>query len=144
MKKSSTTVGESPSLQIDAKIRELNDWRGETLSHVRTLVKQADPLSTEEFKWRGAPVWSHDGDLCLAMEFKDKVKVTFPWGAMLPDPDKLFNNELEGKQWRAIDIYENDKINEKALKALVRAAVDFNYYKASAKPAAKSRTRKAV
>ena len=144
MKKSATTGGESPSQLIDAKIKELDDWRGKTLSHVRTLVKQADPLSTEEFKWRGAPVWSHDGDLCLAMEFKDKVKVTFPWGAMLPDPDKLFNNELEGKQWRAIDIFENDKINEKALKALVRAAVDFNHNKASAKPATKSRTRKAV
>jgi hypothetical protein len=135
---------ESPSRQIDASIKELNDWRGKTLSHVRTLIKQADPDLTEEIKWRGAPVWSHDGNLCLAVAFKDKVKVTFPWGAMLPDPDKLFNNELEGKQWRAIDIYQNDKINEKGLKALVRAAVDFNQNKASAKPATKPRTRKAA
>jgi hypothetical protein len=138
------TKVESPSHLIDAKIKELGDWRGRTFSQVRALIKQADPVATEELKWRGAPVWSHDGNFCLAMEFKDKVKVTFPWGAMLPDPDKLFNNELEGKQWRAIDIFENDKINEKALKALVRAAVDFNHTKVGAKPAAKARTRKAV
>jgi hypothetical protein len=138
------TNDESPSRQIDAKIKGLGDWRGKTLSHLRTLIKQADPIATEDIKWRGAVVWSHDGNFCLAMEFKDKVKVTFPWGAMLPDPDKLFNNELEGKQWRAIDIYENDKINEKGLKALVRAAVDFNHTKVGAKPAAKARTRKAV
>lgn len=143
-KKGATTKGESPSRLIDASIKELDDWRGKTLSHVRALIKQADPVITEDLKWRGAPVWSADGNLCLAMAFKDKVKVTFPWGAMLPDPDKLFNNELEGKQWRAIDIFENDKINEKALKALVRAAIDFNHNKASAKPATKSRTRKAV
>ncbi len=132
------------SEQIDEMIAGLTDWRGPAFARIRKIILEADPVITEEVKWRGAPVWSHDGNLCLAMPFKGKVKVTFPWGAMLPDPDKLFNNELEGKQWRAIDIFENDKINEKALKALVRAAADFNHNKASAKPATKSRTRKAV
>jgi len=132
------------SEQIDEMIAGLTDWRGPVFARIRKIILKADPVITEEIKWRGAPVWSHDGNLCLAVAFKDKVKVTFPWGAMLPDPGKLFNNELEGKQWRAIDIFENDKINEKALKALVRAAVDFNHNIASAKPATKSRTRKAV
>lgn len=130
--------------QIDEMIAGLTDWRGPAFARIRKIILTADPVITEEVKWRGAPVWSHDGNLCLAVAFKDKVKVTFPWGAMLPDPDKLFNNELEGKQWRAIDIFEDDKIKEKALKALVRAAVDFNHNQASAKPATKSRTRKAV
>ena len=132
------------SEQIDEMIAGLTDWRGPAFARIRKIILKADPVITEEVKWRGAPVWSHDGNVCLAVAFKGKVKVTFPWGAMLPDPDKVFNNELEGKQWRAIDIFENDKINEKALKALVRAAVDFNHNKASAKPATKSRTRKAV
>ena len=132
------------SEQIDKMIAGLTDWRGPAFARIRKIILQADPLITEEVKWRGAPVWSHDGNLCLAVAFKGKVKVTFPWGAMLPDPDKLFNSELEGKQWRAIDIFENDKINEKALKAMVHAAFEFYHSKASAKPATKSRTRKAV
>ena len=132
------------SEQIDEMIAGLTDWRGPVFDRIRKIILQADPAITEEVKWRGAPVWSHDGNLCLAVAFKGKVKVTFPWGAMLPDPDKLFNNELGGKQWRAIDIFENDKINEKALKAIVRAAVDFNHNKAGAKAATKSRTPKAV
>ena len=127
------------SEQIDKMIAGLTDWRGPVFARLRKIILEADPAITEEVKWRGAPVWSHDGNLCLACAFKGKVKVTFPWGAMLPDPEKLFNNELEGKQWRAIDIFQNDKINEKALKALVRAAADFNHNKAGAKPAAKSR-----
>lgn len=130
------------SEQIDEMIAGLTDWRGPVFARIRKIILKADPVITEEVKWRGAPVWSHDGNVCLAVAFKGKVKVTFPWGAMLPDPDKVFNNELEGKQWRAIDIFENDEINEKALKALVRAAADFNHNKASAKPATKSRTRK--
>jgi hypothetical protein len=132
------------SEQIDKMIAGLTDWRGPAFARIRKIILKANPVITEEVKWRGAPVWSHDGNLCLAVAFKAKVKVTFPWGAMLPDPDKLFNSELEGKQWRAIDIFENDKIDEKALKALVLAAIDFNHNKASTKPATKSRTRKAV
>jgi hypothetical protein len=134
------TAGE----QIDKMIAGLTDWRGPVFGRIRKVIHEADPVIAEEVKWRGAPVWSHDGNLCLAVAFKDKVKVTFPWGAKLPDPDKLFNNGLEGRQWRAIDVFQKDKINEKALKALVRAAVDFNHNKAGAKPPAKSRTRKAV
>jgi hypothetical protein len=130
--------------QIDEMIAGLTDWRGPAFARIRKIILQADPLITEEVKWRGAPVWSHDGQLCLASAFKGKVKVTFPWGAMLPDPDKLFNSELEGKQWRAIDVLENDKINEKALKAMVHAAFDFNRNKGSAKLATKSRTKKTV
>ena len=132
------------SEQIDKMIAGLNDWRGPVFARLRKTIREADPAITEEVKWRGAPVWSHDGNLCLAAAFKDKVKVTFPSGAMLPDPDKLFNSELGGAKWRAIDIFEHDKINEKALKALVRAAMDFNHKKSGAKPAAKSRTRKSV
>lgn len=134
----------SASKQIDEMIDGLTDWRGPVFARIRKTILEADPAITEDVKWRGAPVWSHDGNLCLAMAFKDKVKVTFSLGAMLPDPNKLFNNGLEGKQWRAIDIFENDKINEKALKALVRAAVSFNHNKASTKSATKSRKRKAV
>ena len=131
------------SEQIDEMIAGLTDWRGPVFARIRKVILSADPVITEEVKWRGAPVWSHDGNLCLASAFKGKVKVTFSWGAMLPDPDKVFNAELEGKQWRAIDILENDKINEKGLTALVHAAADFNHKKAGAKPAAKSRPRKA-
>jgi hypothetical protein len=127
------------SEQIDEMITGLTDWRGTAFARIRKIILQADPLITEAVKWRGAPVWSHEGNLCLAVAFKGKVKVTFPWGAMLPDPDKLFNSELEGKQWRAIDIFENDKINEKALKAMVRAAFDYYHSKGVAKPATKSR-----
>ena len=134
----------SASEQIDEMIAGLTDWRGQVFARVRKIILQADPAVTEDVKWRGAPVWSHDGQLCLASAFKGKVKVTFPWGAMLPDPDKLFNSELDGKQWRAIDILENGKIDEKALKAMVRAAADFNHKKTSEKPAAKSRAKKSV
>jgi hypothetical protein len=134
----------SASEQIDEMIAGLTDWRGPVFARVRKIILQADPAITEEVKWRGAPVWSHDGQLCLGSAFKGKVKVTFPWGAMLPDPDKLFNAELEGKQWRAIDILENDTINEKALKAMVRAAAELNHNKAGAKPVTKSRARKSV
>lgn len=132
------------SEQIDKMIAGLTDWRGPVFARIRRIVCEADPALTEDVKWRGAPVWSHTGNLCLAVAFKDKVKVTFPWGAMLPDPDKLFNTGLEGGQWRAIDIFQNDTINEKALKALVRAAAEFNRTKAGAKPAAKPRARKSA
>jgi hypothetical protein len=131
------------SKQIDEMIAGLTDWRGQVFARIRKAILQADPAITEEVKWRGAPVWSLDGNICLAMAFKDKVKVTFSSGAKFPDPDKLFNNGLDGKQWRAIDISENDKINEKALKALVRAAIGYNHIKAGVKPAAKSHKRKA-
>jgi hypothetical protein len=136
----------SASEQIDEMIAGLTDWRGTVFARIRAIILKADPAITEEVKWRGAPVWSHDGNVCLAAAFKGKVKVTFPSGAMLPDPDKLFNAELEGKQWRAIDILENDTVDEKALKAMVRAAAEFNHgksdTKAGAKPAAKSGARK--
>lgn len=121
------------SKQIDKMIAGLKDWRGRAMAEIRDVIRKADPLITEDVKWRGAPVWSRDGNVCLAMAFKDKVKMTFPNGALLPDPDELFNNGLEGKQWRAIDIYENDKINKKALKTLVLAAVEFNLNKSAKK-----------
>lgn len=114
------------SEQIDELIAKLSDWRGVTIANIRKIIKDADPEIVEEWKWRGAPVWSHDGLVCLAVPFKDKVKLTFPQGAHLTDADKLFNNELEGKQWRAIDIYKDDKINEASLKTLIKAAVDYN------------------
>jgi len=128
--------------QIDKMIADLDDWRGPAFGRIRRIILKADPGITEEVKWRGAPVWSLDGNLCLAMAFKDKVKMTFPRGAKLADPHKLFNNGLGGKEWRAIDISEKDKIDEKALTALVRAAAAFNRAKAGAKPAEKSRKRK--
>jgi hypothetical protein len=111
---------------IDARIRELDDWRGETLSRLRTLVKQADPEVVEEWKWRGTPVWSHDGMICTGETYKSVVKMTFAKGASLNDPSGLFNSSLEGNVRRAIDFHEGDKIDEKALKALVRAAVALN------------------
>ena len=111
---------------IDDVIANLNDWRGTTLANIRKIVHEADPETTEESKWMGTPVWSHDGIVCLAKAFKDKVKMTFPNGAHLADPDKLFNSELEGKEWRAIDIYKGDKINESSLKILIRSAMDYN------------------
>jgi hypothetical protein len=122
---------------IDGLITNLADWRGATLAHIRKTILDADPGIVEELKWMGTPVWSHDGIVCLAKAFKNKVKVTFYEGASLPDPEKLFNSELEGKQWRAIDLYEADTINEEALKGLIRAAVDHNH--AKAKPAGKPR-----
>jgi hypothetical protein len=118
--------GESPSQLIDARIKELSDWRGKTLARVRTLIKQADPEAIEEWKWRGVPVWSHAGIICTGETYKNVVKLTFAKGASLQDPSGLFNSSLEGNTRRAIDIHEGDKIDEKALQALVRAAVALN------------------
>ncbi|MGE3871559.1 MAG: DUF1801 domain-containing protein [Parvibaculaceae bacterium] len=128
-KKSSAKAGkttESPTRLIDARIRELADWRGETLARVRAVIKEADPAVVEEWKWRGVPVWSHAGIICTGETYKAVVKLTFAKGAALADPAKLFNSSLEGNTRRAIDIHENDKIDEKALKALIRAAVALN------------------
>jgi hypothetical protein len=123
--------GEDPPFQlIDARIKELKDWRGETLARVRTLIKQADPEVVEEWKWRGVPVWSHAGIICTGETYKNVVKMTFAKGASLKDPSSLFNSSLEGNTRRAIDIREGDKIDEKALKALIRAAVTLNKSKA--------------
>jgi hypothetical protein len=126
MKKSAAIKGESPSLRIDERIAELNDWRGKTLSRVRALIKQADTEVVEEWKWRGVPVWSHDGIVCTGETYKTAVKLTFFKGALLKDPSGLFTSSLEGNIRRAIDIREGDKIDEKALKALVRDAVALN------------------
>lgn len=117
---------ESPSKLIDARIKELGDWRGDTLSKIRTLIKQAVPEVTEEWKWRGVPVWYQDGMICTGETYKDKVKVTFAKGAKLKDPSKLFNSSLDGNVRRAIDLSEGDKINATAFKALIRAAVALN------------------
>src|SRR5215471_7299454 len=118
--------GESPSQLIDARIKELDDWRGELLARIRILIKQADPDVLEEWKWRGVPVWSHAGIICTCESYKNVVKMTFAKGASLKDPSGLFNSSLEGNTRRAIDIHEGDKIDEKALKALIRAAVALN------------------
>jgi hypothetical protein len=118
--------GAAPSQLIDARIKELSDWRGETLARVRTLIKQADPEVVEEWKWRGVPVWSHAGIICTGETYKNVVKMTFAKGASLEDPSSLFNSSLEGNTRRAIDIHEGDKIDEKALKALIRSAVALN------------------
>src|SRR3954452_22710732 len=123
--------GESPSQQIDARIEELGDWRGETLARVRRIVREADPDVVEEWKWAkatspGTPVWSHDGIICTGETYKSVVKMTFAKGASLDDPSGLFNSSLEGNVRRAIDLREGEKIDEKALKALVRAAVALN------------------
>src|SRR6266404_2599092 len=126
MKKSATTKGESPSRLIDARIKELDDWRGKTLSHVRALIKQADPEVVEEWKWRGVPVWSHDGLICTGETYKSVVKLTFSKGASLKDPSGLFNSSLEGNTRRAIDLHEGDEIDEAAFKTLIRAAAALN------------------
>jgi hypothetical protein len=138
MKKATTTMtkrkssskeggtGASPSQLIDARIKELSDWRGETLARVRILIKQADPEVVEEWKWRGVPVWSHAGIICTGETYKKVVKMTFARGASLEDPSGLFNSSLEGNTRRAIDFHEGDKIDEKALKALICAAVALN------------------
>ena len=142
MKKATTTVkkigakegkGDTPSQLIDARIKELSDWRGETLARLRTLIKQADPQMVEEVKWRkpsnamlGVPVWEHAGMICTGETYKNAVKLTFAKGASLKDPTGLFNSSLEGNTRRAIDFHEGDKIDEKALKALIRAAVALN------------------
>ena len=119
-------AGDSPSRLIDARIKELGDWRGETLAQVRLLIKQADPEVVEEWKWRGVPVWSHGGIICTGETYKNVVKITFAKGASLDDPSGLFNSSLDGNTRRAIDIHEGDKINDKALTALIRAAVAMN------------------
>jgi hypothetical protein len=129
MKKSDTKEekeGDSPSQLIDARIKELSDWRGETLARIRSLIKQADPEVVEEWKWRGVPVWSHAGIICTGETYKNVVKMTFAKGASLEDPTGLFNSSLEGNTRRAIDFHEGDKIDEKALQTLIRAAVALN------------------
>jgi len=145
MKKATTTTkksaskdgkgGASPSREIDARIKELGDWRGETLARVRALIKAADPEVVEEWKWRGVPVWEHDGIICTGETYKAVVKLTFAKGASLKDPSGLFNSSLDGNVRRAIDIPEGAKINEKALKALVLAAVALNTSKKKPKKA---------
>jgi hypothetical protein len=124
--KSREKGGESPSQLIDARIAELGDWRGETLARIRNLIKEADPDVVEEWKWRGVPVWYHAGMICTGETYKNVVKMTFAKGASLDDPSSLFNSSLNGNTRRAIDIHEHDKINEQALKALIRAAVALN------------------
>jgi hypothetical protein len=130
MKKSGSQKGNSPSQLIDARIKELGDWRGKMLSRLRTLIKEADPEVVEEWKWRGVPVWYHDGMICTGETYKNVVKMTFAKGAALKDPSRLFNSSLEGNIRRAIDFREGEKIDEKALKTLVRAAVTLNKSKA--------------
>ncbi len=130
MKKSGSQDSKSPSQLIDERIEELGDWRGEMLSRLRTLVKEADPDVVEEWKWRGVPTWEHDGMICTGETYKNYVKMTFAKGAALEDPSGLFNASLEGNTRRAIDFHEGVKINEKAFKALFRAAVDLNTSKA--------------
>jgi hypothetical protein len=130
MTKSGSQESKSPSQLIDARIKELGDWRGEMLSRLRTLVKEADPEVVEEWKWRGVPVWSHDGMICTGETHKNVVKMTFAKGAALKDPSSLFNSSLDGNTRRAIDFHEGEKIDEKALKALVRDAVTLNKSKA--------------
>ena len=124
----------SPSQLIDARIAELGDWRGETLARVERLIKQADPEVVEEWKWRGVPVWEHAGIICTGETYKAAVKLTFAKGASLDDPAGLFNSSLKGNVRRAIDIHEGDRIDEKALKALIRAAVALNTSKRAARP----------
>ena len=126
MAKSATATESSPSRMIDERIEELGDWRGKMLSQLRALIKQVDPQVVEEWKWRGVPVWYHDGIICTGETYKNVVKMTFAKGAALEDPSGLFNSSLEGNTRRAIDFHEGEKIDEKALKALVRAAVALN------------------
>jgi hypothetical protein len=132
---------ESASALIDELIKELGDWRGKTLAKVREVIHEADPEIVEEWKWMGSPVWSHDGIIAVGNAHKDKVKLTFSHGAILPDPDKLFNAGLEGNAWRAIDFFEGDEINERALKNLVRAGVDYNEIKLKRKAPAGTRAK---
>ena len=119
-------MGESPSQLIDARIKELGDWRGEMLARIRNLIREADPDAVEEWKWRGVPVWYHDGMICTVETYKNVVKVTFAKGASVEDPSGMFNSSLDGNPRRAIDFQEGDTIDEKALKALIRAAVQLN------------------
>ena len=126
MEKSGSQTSKSPSQLIDARIKELGDWRGEMLSRLRSLVKEADPEVVEEWKWRGVPVWSHDGLICTGETYMNVVKMTFAKGAALKDPSGLFNSSLDGNTRRAIDFHEGENIDEEALKTLVRAAVTLN------------------
>jgi hypothetical protein len=130
MKKTATTESDSPSRLIDARIKELDDWRGKTLAHVRGLIKDADPAVVEEWKWRGVPVWSHDGIICTGETYKSVVKLTFAKGAALDDPSGLFNASLDGNTRRAIDLHEGGDIDEAAFKTLIRAAAALNRSKA--------------
>jgi hypothetical protein len=140
-----TQAGSSPARLIDARITELGDWRGETLARVRALIRQADPDVVEEWKWRGVPVWSHGGIICTGETYKAVVKMTFAKGAALEDPSGLFNSSLEGNTRRAIDLHEGDPIDEKALKALIRAAVALNTSaRATARPAGAQKKRKSA
>jgi len=134
------TEGRAPSRLIDARIKELGDWRGETLARVRVLVRQADPEVVEEWKWRGVPVWSHAGIICTGETHKNLVKMTFAKGASLDDPSGLFNSSLEGKTRRAIDFHAGDEIDDKALKGLIRAAVALNTSSAARRPGRRAET----
>ena len=147
MKKATTTMksgskegkeGDSPSRLIDARIKELGDWRGEVLARIRGIIKKADPDVVEEWKWRGVPVWEHDGIICTGETYKAVVKMTFARGAALDDPTDLFNSSLEGNTRRAIDFYQGDKIDEKALKALIREAAALNVSARAARKKPKS------
>jgi hypothetical protein len=131
----------SPSQSIDARIEELGDWRGEMLARIRRLIKQADPDVVEVWKWRGVPVWEHAGSICTGETYKNAVKMTFAKGASLEDPSGLFNASLDGNTRRAIDFHEADKINENALKALIRAAIDLNMAKRANAPRVRSQKR---
>ncbi|MEH2533775.1 hypothetical protein V1277_006929 [Bradyrhizobium sp. AZCC 1588] len=148
MKKSGASEakgGSSPSQYIDGRIKELGDWRGEMLARIRSIIKQADPEVVEEWKWRGVPVWEHDGIICTGETYKAVVKMTFAKGASLEDPSGLFNSSLEGNTRRAIDFHEGDKIDEKALKALIREAVALNTSKrAAARPASARKKSKSA
>jgi len=133
MKKSEPQKSKSPSQLIDARIKELGDWRGKMLSQLRALVKEADPEVVEEWKWRGVPVWSHDGLICTGETYKSVVKMTFARGAALQDPSRLFNSSLEGNTRRAIDFHEGEQIDGQALKTLIRAAVTLNKARAQSR-----------
>ena len=144
MKKSGSKerkAGDTPSRLIDAKIERVGHWRGDTLARVRTLIKQAEPEVVEEWKWRGVPVWSHAGIVCTGETYKNVVKMTFAKGASLEDPSGLFNSSLEGNTRRAIDLHESDKIDETALKALIRAAVALNNSARAAAGSVRSRKK---
>jgi hypothetical protein len=141
MKKSGSQESKSPSQLIDARIKELGDWRGETLAHIRSLIKQACPDVVETWKWRGVPVWEHAGIICTGETYKSVVKMTFANGAALDDPSCLFNSSLEGNTRRAIDVHEGDKINERAFKNLVRAAAEYNQAKLKKKAPTATRAK---
>src|ERR1700723_3377878 len=130
-----------PSKLIDKRIADLADWRGKMLAQARKIIRQADPQVVEEWKWMGSPCWSHGGLILVANAHKDKVKLTFSNGASLPDPNRLFNAGLRGNKWRAIDLFEGDKMNERALRNLIRAAVDYNQIKRTKKAPTRARLK---